>query len=87
MAEHDKTPSDEPLDRLTDAISQYNSALEAHEQELDAVWSQTTSEGRDEPMGRVTKAKYLVLPFLAILVGANSLRWDADHSACRNRRM
>jgi len=48
MADHDAMPSDEILGRVTSAISQGYSALKAHEQELDVVWSQSTSESRDE---------------------------------------
>ena len=48
MEEHDATPSDEILGRVTSAMSQGYHALKSHEQELDAVWSQTSSESRDE---------------------------------------
>jgi hypothetical protein len=48
LVEHDTTPSDEIQSRVTSAISQGYGAIKAHEQELNAVWSQTTSENRDE---------------------------------------
>ena len=48
MAAHEAMPSDEILGRVTSAISQGYGAFKAHEQELGAVWSQTTSESRDE---------------------------------------
>ncbi len=48
MVEHDAMSSDETLGRVTSAIAQGYTALNAHKQELDALWSQTTSEDKDE---------------------------------------
>ncbi len=48
MEEHDAAPSDETLGRVTSAIAQGYTALNAHKQELDTLWSQTTSESKDE---------------------------------------
>jgi hypothetical protein len=69
LAEHGRTPSDESLNQVTDAISQCYSAFKAHKQELDAVWSQTTSKDKDE----------LVYVFLDLLVR----KYPTEHSELR----
>ena len=48
MEDHDAALSDETLGRVTSAIAQGYTALNAHKQELGTLWSQTTLKDKDE---------------------------------------